>query len=113
MNKNYFVIERKGQSWDDVKLHRYPTMTLRRIKRLKNSTYEEMKKTPWISSFIIAAMEAANHLSGDNDDYTAITLIGEDGIFIWGILMGPTEDGDITYSFVDWKKNDKNYRYEN
>ena len=112
MSKNYFVIERQGQYWENVKLRKYPTMTWNRLNNLKNSTYEEMKNTPWINSFIVAVMNAANDLSGQVDETTIINLIGNDGVFIWGILMGLNDAGDISYSFIDWKKNGRNYRYE-
>lgn len=112
MSKNYFVIERKGQCWEDVDITVHTSMTSRRIDRLKRSTFDEMKSVYWLSKFVTAAMSCANELSGTDDDYTIVNLLGEDGVFIWGILMGPDDD-QIRYSLIDWKKNGKNYRYEN
>jgi hypothetical protein len=112
MGNNYFVIERKDQCWENVDFSKYAAMTNKRIDYLKNATFDEMKRRYWLSNFVLDVMECANELSGTDDDYTVVNLLGEDGVFIWGILIGP-DNGKIRYSLIDWKKNGKNYRYEN
>jgi hypothetical protein len=74
-----------------------------------DKTYDEMKTSEDLEEFVVAVMDAANGDSGNN---TIINLIGEDGVFIWGIIMGPDEDDGVRYVLVDWKKEGKSYRYE-
>jgi hypothetical protein len=56
-------------------------------------------------------MDATNNAINKSDDQTIVTLIGEDGVFIWSVIMGPGENDMVRYSLVDWKKDGKNYRY--
>lgn len=110
---SYFTIERNGRCWEDVNnIVDRVNMVSCRIDELKNSTYDEMKKKHWLEGFVMAVMEYANELSGTGDDQTMVTLVGDDGCFVWGILMGPGENNDIRYSLINWKKDGKNYRYE-
>ena len=47
----------------------------------------------------------------ENALMTAVS--GEDGVFIWGILVGTGDnDDEFKYSFVDWQKDGRSYRYE-
>ena len=41
-----------------------------------------------------------------------VTLIDEDDVFVWSIIIGPGESDEIRYVLVDWKKDGKSYRYE-
>ena len=110
MSKNYFAIERNGQCLGPVILQsRNGTSNFANFIEM---TYDEMKSNENLDKFVVAAMEATNEASGTDDDQTVVTLVGEDGVFIWGIIMGPGEDGDIRYNLVDWKKEGKSYRYE-
>ena len=111
---SYFAIERNNQCWDhiDNKTLNRVNMIDVRLDELRNSTYDEMKKKHWLEGFVMAVMEATNELSGTDDDQTIVTLVGDDNIFIWSIIMGPGENDMIRYSLVDWKKDGKNYRYE-
>ena len=109
----YFAIERGDQYWDHVSnetLNRVNMIDVR-LDELRSSTYDEMKKKHWLEGFVMAVMEAANELSGTGDDQTIVTLVGDDDIFIWSIIMGPGENDEIRYVLVDWKKDGKNYRY--
>lgn len=110
MSKNYFAIERNGQCWNPVILKSRNGDS--DFTSFLEMAYDEMKSSEHLDKFIVAAMEATNEASGTGDDQTVVTLVGEDGVFIWGILMGPGENGDIRYNLVDWKKDGKNYRYE-
>lgn len=110
MSKNYFAIERNGQCWDHVVLgDRYGNPA---FEDFLNMTYEEMKSSDNLADFVVASMIAANRKSDGFDDQTVVTLVGEDGVFIWGIIMGPGENDNIQYNLVDWKKDGKSYRYE-
>lgn len=107
---NYFAIERNGECWAPVILADHNGNPA--FEEFLYMDYEEMKTSDKLEDFIVAAMDAANRKSGTEDDQTIVTLVGKDNIFIWGILMGPGENGDIRYSLIDWKKDGKNYRYE-
>jgi hypothetical protein len=109
---SYFVIERNDQWWDNVDgIANRVNMVQPRIDMLKSSTYDEMKKKPWLEGFVMAVMEEANELSGTGDDQTIITLVGDDDVFVWSIIMGPGENDMIRYTLVDWKRDGKSYRY--
>ena len=110
MSKSYFAIERNGQCWSPVMLKSRNGNS--DFSNFLEMTYNEMKSNEDIEKFVVAAMDATNSISGTADDQTVVTLVGEDGVFIWGIIMGPGEDGDIKYSFVDWKIDGKSYRYD-
>ena len=70
--------------------------------------YEEMKYSTDLEDFVCAVMDACEELG---EDQAAITLIDKDGWFIWGIILGYVDD-DLRYSLVNWRKDDKKYRYE-
>ena len=110
MSKNYFAIERDNSCWSPVILagsNGDPA-----FEEFLDMTYNEMKSSDKLTDFVVAAMDAANRKSGSKDRQTIVTLVGEDNVFIWGILMGPGENDMIRYSLVDWKKDGKNYRYD-
>ena len=110
MPMNYFAIERNNQCWSPVTLQSRNGNS--DFTNFMEMTYEEMKSSENLEEFVLAAMDATNESSGGNDDQTIVTLVGEDNAFIWSIVMGPEENGLVRYSLVDWKKDDKIYRYE-
>lgn len=106
---NYFAIERNGQCWTNVLLadsNGDPTFD-----EFLDMTYDEMKSSDRLPDFVVSVMDATNDAVDKSDDQTIITLIGEDGVFIWSVIMGPGENDIVRYSLVDWKKDGKNYRY--
>lgn len=107
MNKNYFAIECNQQYWEHVVLKDQDGNV--KFEDYLNKTYDEMKSSDDLEEFVVAVMDAAN---GDTSNNAIITLIGEDGVFIWGIIMGPDDDDGVRYVLVDWKKDGKSYRYE-
>lgn len=109
MSKNYFAIERDNQCWTNVILadsNGDPTFG-----EFLDMNYDEMKSSDKLSDFVATVMDATNNEIGKNDDQTIITLVDEDNVFIWSIIMGPGKNDMILYSLVDWKKDGKNYRY--
>lgn len=107
---NYFAIEKNGECYSPVLLadsDGNPAYT-----EFLDMTYEEMKNSEKLEDFVIAAMEAADRKSDDEDDYSdvVVTLIGEDGFFIWGIIMS-SEGDDIIYKIVDWREGGKHFKY--
>jgi hypothetical protein len=106
---SYFAIERNNECWDHVVLRDDNGPT---FEEFLNMTYSEMKTSKMLDNFVVAAMDAANNNSKSDDKQTIMTLVGDDNIFIWSIIMGPGENDMIRYNLVDWKKDGKNYRYE-
>lgn len=107
---NYFAIERNGECWAPVILADHNGNPA--FEEFLYMGYGEMKSSDKLEDFIVAAMDAANRKSGLEDCETMITLVGEDGCFVWGILMDSNENDDIRYNLINWKKDGKNYRYE-
>lgn len=108
MSKNYFSIERNGQCWTPVILADRNGDPV--FEDFLEMNYEEMKTSALLEDFIIASMEAADRICGVDDDQTIVTLVGSDDVFIWSIIMG-SENDDIRYCLVDWKKDGRNYCY--
>lgn len=111
MIKNYFSIERADKCYENVTF-RDDNGNLA-FEELMNMSYDEMKTYDSIEVFAACVMDAGNELFGSSDDQTIVTLIGEDDVFIWSVIVGAGEnEGDVKYVFVDWKKDGKSYRYE-
>lgn len=108
---SYFAIERNGNTWDHITIKERNGDIV--FTNYLDMSYDEMKSQDDLGDFVVAVMEATNVKVESNDDQTIVTLIGDDDIFIWSIIMCPGEDGEIQYALVDWKKDGKNYRYEN
>ena len=106
---SYFAVERNG---------RYGEIVYSESKDVSNClpdfmkmSYDEMKSNEYLDAFVVAIMNDVNEMFGDIDETTVVTLIGDDDIFIWGILMDSDENDAIRYTLIDWKKHGKNYRY--
>lgn len=108
---SYFAIERNGDTLDHVTIGNLDGETV--FLNYLNMSYDEMKSQDDLNNFVVAIMEATNAKNESSDEQTIVTLIGDDDIFIWSIIMGPGEDGYINYALVDWKKDGHSYRYEN
>lgn len=108
MGKNYFSIERNEKCWTPVILADRSGDPA--FEEFLVMDYEEMKASALLDDFVVAAMEAADRICDVDDDQTIVTLIGNDGMFIWSVIMG-FENDDIRYCLVDWKKDGKNYCY--
>ena len=109
MGKNYFAIERNEQCWSPVILADRNGNAV--YEEFLDMSYDDMKNSALLEDFVVAAMEAADRNCGVDDDQTIVTLVGNDDVFIWSIIMG-YENDDIRYCLVDWKKDGKSYRYE-
>lgn len=109
MAKNYFAIERENECHDHICLVDNNENIV--FKDLMNMSYEEMKAYVDIDKFVVAIMDASNELFNSYDKQTIVTLIGEDDLFVWSVIIDVDGD-DFRYSFVDWRKDGKSYRYE-
>ena len=107
---NYFAIEKNGECYSPVLLADSDGEPA--FAEFLNMSYDEMKNSERLEDFVVAAMEAAERRGDGEDDYSdvVVTLIGEDGFFIWGIIMS-TEGDNITYKVVDWKADGKHFKY--
>jgi hypothetical protein len=108
---SYFAIERNNQCWDRVGMRADDGSEIEMWDRYRGMTYNEMKSREDLSDFVADVMCAANDISGTNGGQTIITLIGDDNVFIWSILMDYCEEDFIRYCLIDWKKDEKKYRY--
>lgn len=108
MAKNYFAIERENKCCDHICLVDDNDNIV--FQDLMGMSYEEMKSYADIDKFVVAAMDASNEAFDSCDEQTIITLVGEDGLFIWSVIIDADGD-DFRYSFVDWKKDGRSYRY--
>lgn len=109
---SYFAIERNNQCWDRVGMRADDGNEIEMWDRYRGMTYNEMKSREDLSDFVADVMYAANDICHTNGGQTIITLIGDDNVFIWSILMDYGEEDFIRYCLIDWKKDGKNYRYD-
>ena len=108
---SYFAIERGSHYLDHVVLNNEINDTVG-FENYLNMTYDEMKSQEDLDDFVLANMEAADAMAPNENDQTIVTLIGDDNIFIWSIIMGTVEEDSVNYVLVDWKKDGHQYRYE-
>lgn len=106
---NYFVVEKNNTYFDHVMIKDRDENII--FGNYLNMTYDEMKSQKDLDDFVVAIMDSADAMIPNENDKTIITLIGEDDVFIWSIIMG-TVDEVLRYSLVNWKADGKNYRYE-
>lgn len=107
---SYFAIERSQHCMDHVVIRDNEGRVM--FKKYFDMTYDEMKSSDDLEEFVVAVMDAANKSISNANDQTLITLVGDDDVFIWSIIIGTEDsDGDIKYVLVDWKKDGKSYRY--
>jgi hypothetical protein len=107
---SYFAIERNQHCMDHVVVKDNENNVL--FKNYLNMSYDEMKSSEDMEEFVVAIMDAASKSIGGDNEQTLVTLVGDDDVFIWSIIIGAEDnDGDIKYVLVDWKKDGKSYRY--
>ena len=107
---SYFAIERNRRCMDHVAIRDNDGNVM--FKDYFNMTYDEMKSSDNLDEFVVAMMDAAIASISSENGQTLVTLVGDDDIFVWSIIIGTEDsDGDIKYVLVDWKKDGKSYRY--
>ena len=74
-------------------------------------TFEELSNYDKIDYFIKGILEACDQFFGESDEEIYVTLVREDGYFIWGVCLIPNGEY-ITYQLIDWTKDDQLFRYE-
>lgn len=108
---NYFVVERSGKYIEHLSFIKDDGTVA--FEDMLSMSYDEMKQYEHIEAFVVATMDATNQYFNEGDAETLITLVGDDDVFIWSILIGSEEGSeDIRYAFVDWLKDGRKYRYE-
>lgn len=106
---SYFAIERECAYKDHFTIKDNETDSIVFTNYL-DMTYDEMSSQKDLEDFVCAIMDVAYSMEGNTDTDTILTLVDEDGIFIWSIITGYVND-ELRYVLVDWKKDGKNYRY--
>lgn len=101
---SYFSIEHNQEYLDRVVIRDKDENVV--FGKYLDMTYDEMKSSEDLEEFVVAVMDAAG------DGQVLITLVGDDDVFIWSIMIGANGDDGVNYVLVDWKKDGKNYRYE-
>ena len=102
---SYFAIEHGGKYQDHIGIVDENGNQV--FENYLNLTYDEMKNQEDLDEFVVAIMDATT----DGADNAIITLVGDDDIFIWSIIMGMVDE-EIRYNLVDWTKDGHKYRYE-
>lgn len=106
----YFAIERNGQSITDVVITGNDGNIM--FKDIMEMSYDEMKTYDGLEEFIACVMDVTNQHFNNGDEQTCVTLVDDEGVFIWGIIIGPGDnEGDLRYVLIDWRKDEKRYRY--
>ena len=104
---SYFAIEHNQEYMDHVVIHDKDGNIV--FGNYLDMTYGEMKSSEDLEEFVVAVMDAARE---DDSEQVLITLVGDDNIFIWSIIIGSDGDDGVKYVLVDWKKDGKIYCYE-
>ena len=107
---SYFAVERNGHYFDHFIL-RDEENEVSSFENYLNMTYDEMKSQEDLEDFILSNMEAADAMFTNENDQTILTLVDDDNVFIWSIIMASDGD-DVRYVLVDWTKDGNKYRYE-
>lgn len=111
MINNYFAVERTNRCVDHLCIKRDDGIIA--FEDIMNMSYEEVVAYKDVDIFVTAVMDAANEYFNEGDEQTIVTLVGNDDIFIWSILIGPGNNNDqLNYAFINWKKDGESYRYE-
>ena len=110
MTNNYFALERGSQCFEHMCMANNAGDLL--FSEVMSMSYDEIKSYDNLEAFVDCAMDLSNKLFQSEDDQTIVTLVGEDDVFIWSVIMGPEDDDTIRYVLVDWNKDGKKYRYQ-
>ena len=110
MTGNYFSIERNDHCIENILFKNDKGEII--FQEVLSMTYDEVKSYERIEEFVVCVMDVTNDFFEDDDNQTLLTLIGEDGVFLWSILIGPDKEDAIRYAFLNWQKDGKKYRYK-
>ena len=106
----YFAVERNRQSISNVIITASDGSIA--FKETMEMSYDEIKTYDGLEEFVVHVMDATNQHFDDGDAQTCVTLVDDDGVFIWGIIIGPGDnEGDLRYVLIDWRKDEKRYKY--
>ena len=103
---SYFAIEHSQKCLDHVLIKNSDGNVM--FENYLNMTYDEMTSSDDLGEFVVAIMDCARDADRGQ---VIVTLVGDDDIFIWSIIIG-TDGDNLRYVLVDWKKDGKSYRYE-
>ena len=101
---SYFVIEHNHKCLEYIVIKDKDSNVM--FGNYLDMTYGEMKSSEDLDEFVVAVMDAAG------DGHVLITLVGDDDVFIWSVIIGTNGDDGVRYVLVDWQNEGKKYRYE-
>ena len=64
-----------------------------------------------LTDIVDAMLDATDTAFGPGPEDVFITLVGEDGYFIWSINI-EQDNSEFKYSLIDWRMTDELYCYE-
>lgn len=106
----YFAVERNGSCIDHIDIVGDDGNLM--FQNVKQMSYDEVRECTDLEEFVVAVMDATNRYFEASDEQTIVTLIDEDDIFIWSVIIGAGDnEGDLRYVLVDWNKDGKKYKY--
>lgn len=108
MTNNYFAVERNGKCIDHICFKDDAENVL--YSEVMEMSCREAMDYNKIDEFVVLVMDAINNYFIEEDEQTIITLVGDDDVFIWSIIINSNGE-DLVYNFVDWKKDGKMYKY--
>ena len=109
MTRNYFAIERDEKCFEHVYLKDNDNNIV--FEDFMNMSYEDLVGSN-VDGFVVSIMDASNELFCEDDGQTVVTLIDENDVFVWSIIIIPGDGDLLHYQFIDWKKDGCKFRYQ-
>lgn len=107
---NYFAIERGGKCLDNMCIADDSGNIM--FEDVMSMSYEDLKAYEHLESFVDCIMSVSDKSFDIDSSQTVVTLVGDDDVFIWSVIMAKDGNDSIRYVLVDWKKDGKQYRYQ-
>lgn len=104
---NTFSIERGGQILHNVFFANKDYET----PNVEEMTFEELSNYEGLADLVDAMLDATDEAFGPSAEDVFITLVDEDGYFIWSIDI-EQNDSEFSYRLIDWSQSEDRYYYE-
>lgn len=80
------------------------------MSHVANMNFAELVSYDELSDVVDAMLDATDDIFGPGPEDVFITLVDEDGYFIWSIII-EQDDSNFKYHIADWKMPGKNFCY--
>ena len=77
---------------------------------ISDMSFEELENYEGLSDVVDAMLDATDGAFGPGNEDVFITLVDEDGYFIWSINI-EQDNSSFTYGLIDWRKDGELYCY--